>query len=53
MNGTPASEGSMILVLLDKHGEPAILLGEQAGPGAAGIPSSGGKPEAGPSDNEQ
>jgi hypothetical protein len=57
MDGTPTSESPMILVLLDTHGEPQILLGEQAGPrpggaasggGAApGAAPGGGKPEAG------
>jgi hypothetical protein len=53
MDGTPTSESPMILVLLDTHGEPQILLGEQAGPGPGGAASGGGatpgggKPEAG------
>jgi hypothetical protein len=52
MDGTPTSESPMILVLLDTHGEPQILLGDhlgpgQASPGQAGVSSNGGKPEAG------
>lgn len=43
----------MILVLLDKHGEPQLLLGDQPGPGSAGGASNDGKPEAGSSDNQQ
>jgi hypothetical protein len=46
MDGTPTSDSPMILVLLDTHGQPQILLGDQAGPGQAGVSSNGSKPEA-------
>jgi len=46
MDGAPASEVSMVLVLLDEHGEPQILLGGQREPGSAGPPPDGGNPEA-------
>jgi hypothetical protein len=51
MDGAPESQGSMILVLLDKQGEPQILLGDQPGPGSAGVPPNA-HPEAGSSDNQ-
>lgn len=48
MNGKPAGDGSMILVLLDVRGEPQIVLGGGSEPAPPpSMPSARDKPEAG------
>jgi hypothetical protein len=47
VDGRPAGEGSLILVVLNRHGEPQIVLGDGGRPAAPRMPSADGEPEAG------